>query len=157
MNTTTHDPEQQATYVAEWRVERWMAADGPVTVFGSTWDVEPDRLLPGLDTVRAWVASLCAELGVDPPVIATRRGHLGKAHYDEHTRTLRLPDRGDNNFGLLGSTVLHELAHHLTPGSGHGPGFRTALIDLYRRAGSPVAAHLLQLAFWEGDLDVGDR
>ena len=150
----TRDPEQQATYVAEWRVERWMAAEGPVTVFGSTWDVEADPVFPSLDAVRAWVGSTCAELGVEPPRVQTRRGQQGRADYRPATATLHLPDRVDNNYGLLRSTVLHELAHHLTHGSGHDATFRAALVDLYRRAGAPTAAHLLNLAFWEGNLHV---
>lgn len=31
------------------------------------------------------------------------------------------------------SVLLHELAHVVTPGDGHGPAFLTALVDLVRR------------------------
>lgn len=134
-----------------------MASPTPVTVFGSTWDVEPDPLLGDLDAVRAYVTKLAAEHGVTPPTVRTRRGQQGRAHYTPATATLHLPDRADNNFGLLRSTVLHEFAHHLTRGEPHGPEFRGRLVELYRSADSPTAAHLLHLAFAEGGLDVRCR
>lgn len=72
---------------------------------------------------------------VKPPAVKPRRGAL-KAHYDATTRTVFLPpyDKG-GIWALNTGTVIHEFAHHLTPGAGHGPAFRAAMVDCLRVLG----------------------
>jgi hypothetical protein len=66
---------------------------------------------------------------VKPPTVKPRKGAL-KAHYDTATATVFLPpyDRG-GVWALNTATAIHEFAHHLTPGAGHGPAFRKAMLD----------------------------
>jgi hypothetical protein len=66
---------------------------------------------------------------VKPPAVKPRRGAL-RAHYDPATATVFLPpyDKG-GSWALKTATAIHEFAHHLTPGAGHGPAFRQAMLD----------------------------
>ncbi len=45
------------------------------------------------------------------------------------------------------TVLLHEIAHHLADGHGHGPAFRAALVRLYRVHVHPGAAHMLSRGF----------
>lgn len=66
---------------------------------------------------------------VKPPTVKPRKGAL-KAHYDAATATVFIPpyDKG-GVWALTTATTIHEFAHHLTPGAGHGPAFRAAMLD----------------------------
>lgn len=66
---------------------------------------------------------------VKPPAVKPRKGAL-KAHYDPATATVHIPpyDKG-GVWALTTATAIHEFAHHLSPGAGHGPAFRAAMVD----------------------------
>lgn len=66
---------------------------------------------------------------VKPPTVKPRKGAL-KAHYDPATATVHIPpyDKG-GVWALNTATAIHEFAHHLSPGGGHGPAFRASMID----------------------------
>jgi Protein of unknown function (DUF2786) len=71
-----------------------------------------------------------ADMGdISPPKVKPRKGAL-QAHYDAGTRTVHIPpyDQG-GVWALKTSTAIHEFAHHLSPGAGHGPAFRQAMLD----------------------------
>lgn len=78
------------------------------------------------------LAAKCREHGHDiqPPKVRARKGAL-KAHYEPATQTVAIPpyDRG-GSWALKQDTVLHEFAHHMSPGQGHGPAFRRAMLNL---------------------------
>lgn len=78
------------------------------------------------------LAERCREADVadvKPPAVKPRKGAL-KAHYDASTATVHFPpyDKG-GSWALNTATAIHEFAHHLTPGAGHGPTFRAAMLD----------------------------
>lgn len=78
------------------------------------------------------LADRCREAGiadVKAPAVKPRKGAL-QAHYDSVTGTVFIPpyDKG-GSWALKTATAIHEFAHHLTPGEGHGPAFRQAMLD----------------------------
>lgn len=66
---------------------------------------------------------------VKPPTVKQRKGAL-KAHYDAATQTVHIPSYDKGGVWALNTAVaIHEFAHHLAPGAGHGPAFRMAMLD----------------------------
>lgn len=75
-----------------------------------------------------WSLADRLEGDIKPPAVKPRKGAL-KAHYDASTRTVYLPPYAKGGVWALNTGVaLHEFAHHLTPGAGHGPDYRAAMI-----------------------------
>jgi putative metallohydrolase (TIGR04338 family) len=111
--------QAQAVYAAEdlWSKKDWQAS----VKFGDWHEIQPFYVK---------VAAHLREAGthVYPPTVRPRKGAL-KAHYDAATQAVHIPpyDRG-GVWALNVGTALHEFAHHLTPGGGHGPEFREAMI-----------------------------
>lgn len=77
-----------------------------------------------------------AELAdVKPPSVKPRKGAL-KAHYDTATQTVHLPPYSRGGvWALTTGIAIHEFAHHLSPGAGHGPAFRAAMIGCLEALG----------------------
>lgn len=66
---------------------------------------------------------------VKPPAVKKRKGALA-AHYDAATATVFIPPySGGGVWALYTGVAIHEFAHHLSPGAGHGPEFRQAMLD----------------------------
>ena len=67
--------------------------------------------------------------GVKPPSVKPRKGAT-KAHYDVTSRTVFIPPFSiGGSWALKMATAVHEFAHHISPGEGHGPDFRQAMLD----------------------------
>lgn len=85
----------------------------------------------------AKLAMRLREQGVEvtAPKVAPRKGST-KAHYDLTTRTVHIPpfERG-GAWALKMATAVHEFAHHISPGEGHGPGFRQAMLTCLNALG----------------------
>lgn len=118
--TTTAIDQSQAVYAAE---DLWstLEMNGRIR-FGDWYEIQP---------FYATLAKRFRDDGMDlyPPTVKPRRGAL-KAHYDALTTTVFIPpyDKG-GVWALNTATAIHEFAHHLTPGKGHGPEFRQAMLD----------------------------
>lgn len=66
---------------------------------------------------------------VHPPAVKARKGAL-KAHYDTASSTVFIPPYEiGGSWALTTATAIHEFAHHLSPGAGHGGEFRAAMVD----------------------------
>ena len=116
-------------------------------VFGSTINIPDQRRFGQIDHVRAYVRfalahptirQLFPERAMVPVTVRPRKGQA-KAHYEERTSTIALPD---NEFGLCEVTVLHELAHHLAPGHAHDIHFIRAFDSLVEGLMGPEAVLL---------------
>jgi len=94
-----------------------------------------------------------------PVCVRERRGQ-SKAHYEPSTQTIAIP-MGDRLFGRE-STVLHELAHHLSVSDGlpatstgtrwHGAEFRRAMLFLVSTVLGEPAALLLRGGYYASGL-----
>ena len=112
--------QAQACYAAE---DLWKSREIQACIkFGDWHEVQP------------FYATLARRFRDDdqdvyPPTVRPRKGAL-VAHYDPTTSSVYMPpyDKG-GSWALKTSTAIHEFAHHLTPGAGHGPDFRQAMLD----------------------------
>lgn len=55
---------------------------------------------------------------------------LGSCHYGQRTITLSRPLVLLNDEAVVRDTILHEIAHALTPGAGHGPAWRRMALSV---------------------------
>jgi hypothetical protein len=123
--------QAQACYAAE---DLWEKSEPYARVkFGDWHEVQP------------FYATLAkrfrdADEDVYPPTVRPRSGAL-KAHYDAATSSVYIPPYAKGgSWALNTGTAIHEFAHHLDPGAGHGPGFRQAMLDC------------LEVLGWDSDL-----
>lgn len=110
----------QTTYAAEdlWEAEEVLAR----TRFGNWNEIWP---------FYYEISQRFRESGrkVYPPGVKPRRGAL-KAHYDTASKTVFIPPYEiGGSWALTTATAIHEFAHHLSPGAGHGGEFRAAMVD----------------------------
>lgn len=157
MTTNTADPRidrsRSAVYLAEDDVAR--ALDSPVRRFqlGGRLLTLPAPLHFGTvaamqeytDSVLADPATRAAYPAVAPVRVVPTRGFRLASYLDG---VIRIPARDRRGQWAMRDTVLlHEIAHHLAPGAGHGPSFRTALVALYESQLGEGPALLLQRGF----------
>lgn len=118
--------QAQAVYAAEdlWNTREFLAT----TRFGDWNEVWPFYFK---------LAQKCQQMGIDvvAPKVGARNGAL-KAHYDASTQTVFMPpyDKG-GVWALKTGTAIHEFAHHIARGEGHGPKFREAMLDCLKALG----------------------
>lgn len=112
--------QTQAVYAAEdlWENKEWLAQ----VKFGNWHEVQPFYVrLAGLFRAQGDE--------VYPPTVLPRKGAL-QAHYDAAAGAVFMPTYENGGvWALTTGTALHEFAHHLTPGEGHGPEFRAAMVE----------------------------
>lgn len=110
----------QAVYAAE---DLWEAEELRARIrFGNWNQVQPFYVT---------LAKKFREAGRDvyPPTVRPRKGAL-KAHYDTALQSVFIPPYEiGGSWALTTATAIHEFAHHLSPGAGHGGEFRAAMVD----------------------------
>lgn len=143
----TADPQKRATYRAEERLHRWLETAGPtVTVDATAYTPEIEERFSSPADIQRYVDAVLGHLGdVRAVTVRARRGNT-KAVYADGVIAIP-PLAVGGSWALRGSVVLHELAHHLTAGDGHGAEFRATFIRLLEDIGKPVWAELLHLAY----------
>jgi putative metallohydrolase (TIGR04338 family) len=157
----TPDPDQKAVYTAEDRLQRWLDHPGPVTVYGSTWDLEPEARFGQVTDVQTYVDKVLGHIGCARPVTVRERRGASCAEYSPGV--IAIPSRRvGGQWAMREYIVLHELAHHLDPaiqvpallrfGGAHGPSFRTTYLNLLSSLGRPTWAYLLRCAFADAGL-----
>ena len=133
-----------AVYGAEHQWSAVLDRGGPVNFHGSHFDVPLQKRFADIPSIQTYVEKV---LALDPirekypnagPVRVRQRNGQGKAHYEPSTATVAIPME-NRAFGRE-STVLHELAHHLSVSDGlpatpsgtrwHGVEFRDAMLLL---------------------------
>ena len=160
---TRPDAQRALVYEAEAVLAQLIdrRPDFPVfDAFGSQVVIPDDRKFGDIDSVQRYVDAVLA-LGwlrrryaerARMPVRVRARAGATKAEYDLVTRTIAVPPHQvGGRWAMRELVVLHELAHHLTPSTDHGPAFVTALLDLVEQIVGPEAGFLLRSAL----LDAG--
>ncbi len=150
-----------AVYGAE---DQWSAVldrGGPVNFHGSLLNVPTQKRFADIPSVQRYVDGVLALESVGeqypdagPVRVRERRGQ-SRAHYEPSTATLAIPM--DNRMFGRESTVLHELAHHLSVSKGlpalptgtrwHGLEFRGAMLFLVSAVLGEEAALLLRAGY----------
>lgn len=135
------------TYLAEESVAAMADTGTPVTVVGSTWDIEPMPTMSLVETVTHLCDQTCTALGVPPVTVRVSRSRQ-RYYYRDDDQTVNLIAIRP----WITRAILHEVAHHLVHHRGiddadHGPGFRQALVDTVIASGRPTYARLLAIQF----------
>jgi predicted SprT family Zn-dependent metalloprotease len=96
---------------------------------------------------RALASALMARHGLDEWRFGFDRARrrLGACHYAGRRITLSGPLVELNDRATVRDTVLHEIAHALTPGAGHGPAWRAACRRVGARPTRCVPEHEVTL------------
>lgn len=170
---TERDSQRSALYAAERLVhnvfERAAGGGNVLTIAGTTVTLPPEAKFGSVDSVRDYaervltmdsVVARFARARV-PVSVRTRRGQH-QAHYEYHpgggAGVIAVPVATQGRWAMRELVVLHELAHHLSPGSAvdkHGPRFAETLIDLVGLVLGPEAALVYRVTFGDSGIRVG--
>jgi putative metallohydrolase (TIGR04338 family) len=147
------DRSRAAVYLAEDHVAAGM--DSPtraVVIDGALHSLPPPLVFGEIDAMQRYADAVLAhpatlELAPDPGrvQVVTARG-FRRATYRAGVISIPAANRR-GQWAMRDTVLLHELAHHLADGHGHGPAFRAILVRLYRTHVSTGAAMLLARGF----------
>lgn len=117
-----------AVYAAE---DLWEAKESNARIRFGDWN----EIWPFYHKLAARLNESGIREGVKPPSVKPRKGAT-KAHYDVTSTTVFIPPFSTGgSWALKVVTAVHEFAHHISPGEGHGPGFRQAMLDCLNALG----------------------
>jgi putative metallohydrolase (TIGR04338 family) len=138
--------QAQAVYAAE---DLWSAKEPQARIRFADWrNVQPFY-------VKLAARFREADVYVLPPTVRPRKGAL-QAHYDTGLKSVFMPPYDSGGVWALNTgTAIHEFAHHLSPGAGHGPAFRQAMIDCLEMLGWD--AELLADCYEQAGLAMSDK
>lgn len=151
-----------AEHVLTAMYDNAVAANNPVVDLGGglTLTLPPEAKFGSIESIQAYVDRVLAlpALATHPramsPLRVRHRAGERKAHYRNGEIAIHA---GRNNWGMRELVVLHETAHHIAWGDGHGPGFVSALLDLLGAAMGPEVALAARVLFTEGGVDCTPR
>lgn len=164
---TVRDGRRSRLYEAEGVLARMIDRrdDFPVAdAFGSRVTVPDDRKFGDIDSVQRYVDAVLALDWVHRgspdraalPVRVRARAGATKAEYEFATHTIAVPPHAvGGRWAMRELVVLHELAHHLAPDAGHGPGFAAQLLELVEELVGVEAAFLLRSSFLDAGIAIG--
>lgn len=154
------DSDRGNVYAAEDQLTAWLqktSEAGTLTLDGQDYAPEVEPLFTDIEAVQRYVNQVLAHLrdnGCDHEgreqidIQVRRRRGAKKATYHYDTNEMRVPPAEiGGKWALRGLVILHEIAHHLNPNSGHGPEWRATQLRLLEEIGSPVLADLLHRAY----------
>lgn len=150
-----------AVYGAEHQWSAVLDRGGVVNFHGSHIHVPLQKRFADISSVQRYVDAVLALDSIreafpnaGPVLVRERRGQ-SKAHYEPSTATVAIP-LADRAFGRE-STILHELAHHLSVSKGlpatpsgtrwHGAEFRDTMLFLVSVILGDAAALLLRAGY----------
>jgi len=156
------DPQRALVYEAESvlagmidRRDRFPLAEA----FGSRVAVPDDRKFGDIAAVQRYVDAVLQldwvrRRAPEAVRVRARRGAT-RAEYDLEQRTIAVPThRVGGRWAMRELVVLHELAHHLTRGAGHGPSFVAVMIELVDSLVGAEAAFLLRASLQDAGVQV---
>jgi putative metallohydrolase (TIGR04338 family) len=142
-----------AVYQAEDTLASMMARPHRRVRLGREVVTLPEQLVFGeLATIQGFVDAVLADPevtarypGRGPVTVAAKRGFRSATYHDGVIHIPSADPRG--RWALTRAVVLHEVAHHLAGGPGHGAAFRAALVHLHAHHVGETAAELLTHLF----------
>ncbi|MGY3552304.1 putative metallohydrolase (TIGR04338 family) [Williamsia sp. R60] len=170
---TQRDSQRSALYSAEALVhnvfERAARGGSTLEIAGTSVTLPPEARFGSVDSVRDYVDRvLSLDSVIDrfpraavPVRVRSRRGQR-EAHYEYRSAdgdgVIAVPDAAEGRWAMRELVVLHEIAHHLSPGSAqdkHGPRFAGTLIDLVGLVLGPEAALIYRVTLGDSGIAVG--
>lgn len=150
----SRDNQRSKAYNAEYALRNVLSnANGTSRTFdfyGSMLTLPEERKFGDVEAVRRYVNSVLGLNWVRATwprtarfscAVRARKGQ-GKAHYSPSKIEIAVPVEDD--WALREIVVLHEIAHHLTPGTGHGSAFCGTLVLLVSEIIGPEAGLVLR-------------
>lgn len=147
--------------------DRSVGGANVLSIAGTSVTLPPEAKFGSVESVRSYVDRVLAMPSViehfaraDVPItVRTRRGQR-QAHYEYDPAggagVIAVPV-ADDRWAMRELVVLHELAHHLSPGSAtdkHGPRFAGTLIDLVGLVLGPEAALVYRITLGDSGIKV---
>lgn len=158
-----------AVYAAEHVWSAVLDRGGLVDFYGSHLHVPIQKRFADIPSAQRYVDGVLAldmirdEYSNAGPVRVRERRGQAKAHYEPLTATVAIPLQ-NRAFGRE-STLLHELAHHLSVSAGlaprptgtpwHGAEFRNAMLFLVSTVLGEPAALILRAAYYDSGVRCG--
>lgn len=158
------DTQKERVYEAEQAL-RWLydhTKQGDYTVnIGFDLTLPPEAKFGSVESVQSYVnrvtqmPSVVAEFGNRGEVKVRQRKGTRFAHYEPMTNTIAVHD-GRNNWAMRELVVLHELAHHFSPGAQHGPRFAANFARLADLVMGPEVGLALRVLFQQNNVATND-
>ncbi|MCB0926378.1 MAG: TIGR04338 family metallohydrolase [Mycolicibacterium insubricum] len=160
---TDRDAQRARVYAAESFVHTvFERADQhgcrSIDFFGTALTLPPEARFASTEAVQRYVdrvlelPAVANTWTVGPVRVRGRRG-ITRAHYEvvDGVGVIAVPDRPDDDgsrWAMRELVVLHEIAHHLTPGGPpHGPDFVATFCELAGHVMGPEAGHVLRVIY----------
>ncbi len=154
------DYQKARVYAAEHLLtgmyDNAVAADNPMVDMGGglSLTLPPEAKFGSVESIQSYVDRVLALPALSAystsPIRVRHRAGERKAHYQAGVIAIHT---GRTNWAMRDLVVLHEIAHHLAQGDGHGPRFTAALLDLLDAAMGPEVALAARILFSEGGVD----
>lgn len=152
---TARDSQRSAVYAAEAMFRDLLDTQysiPTVRIAGSTVTVPQERRWATVQDIQAYVSRLAPGVRVLP------RQDAGKATYSHYPPTIHIPvHRSAPNqtpWAMRASVLLHEIAHHRSPGHRHGPTFCAEFLALISQEMGPEAHFLLSVLYLENGVRI---
>lgn len=154
------DRLRQKVYNAEFTL-RDIFSNSTVTrttnVKGMTLTLPDERRFGALETVQAYADAVIDMVNHKYPakrvaVVEGRKSLRRKAYWD--WKQIVLPQREVTSWAWREIVVLHEIAHHLTPGAGHNEEFCGAFIYLLSEVMGPEAGWLMTILLADNQIEI---
>ncbi len=148
------DEQRERVYEAEWRLQNMLdtadrISNRMVTLDGIALTLPTEYKFASVPSVQRYCDEVCDRRGWRPVRVRERKGQH-KAHYQLGEIAVPMVDR----WALREVVILHELAHHATPG-GHGPQFVGALANLLDDVMAPEAGLAYRLLCQHNGVKIG--
>jgi putative metallohydrolase (TIGR04338 family) len=154
---STRDSQKSCCYAAETILEifydRAQGTTAAVEIGGSTFQLPPEARFASIESIQAYCDQVIDMMGLRPVKVRRRKGAT-HGHYEPMNETIAIADHG-TRFQMREIYVLHELAHHMSPGQRHGPQFVANFIELLSRTMGPEVGMVLRLINAEGNVKEG--
>lgn len=126
-------------------------------VHGTTVTLPDERRFGALETVQAYADAVIDMVGhhygVKPVKVIEGRKSLRRKAYWDWDRIV-LPKRDVTSWAWREIVVLHELAHHMTPGAGHNTEFCAAFVHLLKEIMGPEAGWLMTVLLADNGIEI---
>lgn len=158
---TARDSQRSRVYAAEEFVRTLFDraaqhSSRTIDFFGAQLTLPPEGRFASIPSVQRYVddvlvlPAVAARWPEPGPLSVRPRRAASAAHYEnlDDTGIIAVPDRDAADWAMRELVLLHEIAHHLTPGGpAHGPDFIATFCELAALVMGPEVGHVLRVVY----------